>query len=524
MKKTFQLILLNIAVIAAAMAPMGAIATLIWLRLTPTEKVLALRVMEGQWVLVFLVIVISLFALNQLVLWWWQTYPGQFSRLAESIALAAQQPRKSRLNLAGPADVQAIAQAANALIDRLQTSEDEIDERINMARGSLVDERNLLATLMTELPVGVIVCNADGRILLYNKRARLQVKALQYAAHVLEQETLLGLGRSIFKIFDRDDTQAQLAQMAVLLANPDYKGVPHCYLTSVMASADKGVALRAHMSPVLAAADDKTAPRGISGFVLIVQHTDGEADEAETHHTHNHNRPHSLAGSGPASEAVENRPDYYDFDLFSARELVVDLDRPLDRMAFTAFDTETTGLNPANGDEIIEIGAVRLVNGRLLRGETFDQLIHPGRLLTAENIAIHGITDERLHGRPTISQVLPAFHAFCEDTVLVAHNAAFDMRFLQMKEAVLGLRFGQPVLDTLLLSDILSPQQESHSLEEIAQRLGVSIQGRHTALGDALVTAQIFVAMLPLLQARGLLTLRQVLEACQHSRFARITY
>ena len=129
-----------------------------------------------------------------------------------------------------------------------------------------------------------------------------------------------------------------------------------------------------------------------------------------------------------------------------------------------------------------------------------------------------------LAGQPTIDEVLPAFHAFAQDTVLVAHNAAFDMRFLQLKEAPTGVRFDQPVLDTLLLSAVLHPQQESHRLEAIAERFGVAVLGRHTALGDAMVTAEVFPKLVPLLAERGIVTLGQALEAAQKTYYARVNY
>lgn len=220
-----------------------------------------------------------------------------------------------------------------------------------------------------------------------------------------------------------------------------------------------------------------------------------------------------------------SRPEFYDFDLFNYSAVSHELDEcPLAELTYTVFDTETTGLDPSGGDEIIQIGATRIVNRRLLSHECFDQLVDPQRVLSKASILIHGITPDLLVGQPTIATVLPAFLAYCADTVLVGHNAAFDMRFLQLKEARLGVRFDQPVLDTLLLSAVLHPHQERHRLEAIAERLGVSVIGRHTALGDAMVTAEVFLKMLPLLAAMGIHTLRQAREASERTYYARIQY
>jgi len=188
------------------------------------------------------------------------------------------------------------------------------------------------------------------------------------------------------------------------------------------------------------------------------------------------------------------------------------------------FDTETTGLDPSGGDEILQIGATRIVAGKLRRQDCFEQLVDPQRPIPAASIPIHGIEPAMVAGQPTIAEVLPAFHAYAQDTVLVAHNAAFDMRFLQLKEAASGVRFEQPVLDTLLLSALVHPQQDSHRLEAIAERLGVPVLGRHTALGDAMLTAEAFLLMIPLLEAQGIVTLGQALEASQRSYYARLSY
>jgi len=220
-----------------------------------------------------------------------------------------------------------------------------------------------------------------------------------------------------------------------------------------------------------------------------------------------------------------SRPEYYDFDLFQQPGQTRELDdRPLKELTYTVFDTETTGLEPSAGDEIIAIGAVRIVNGRLLSGEVFDQLIDPRRRLQPASMKVHGIRPEMLQGQPTIERVLPAFHKFCEDTVLVGHNAAFDMRFLRLKEKAFGVRFAHPVLDTLLLDALLHENLASHQLEAIAGRFGVSTAGRHTAVGDAVMTGEVFLRMIPLLSERGIATLGQARDACERTYYARLRY
>ena len=108
--------------------------------------------------------------------------------------------------------------------------------------------------------------------------------------------------------------------------------------------------------------------------------------------------------------------------------------------------------------------------------------------------------------------------------MLVGHNVAFDLRFLQLKEAATGVRFDHPVLDTLLLASVAQPDEASHSLEAIAARLGVTVSARHSAAGDALTTAQVFLKLLPLLAQRGILTLAQAREAAEASYYARLRY
>jgi DNA polymerase-3 subunit epsilon len=224
----------------------------------------------------------------------------------------------------------------------------------------------------------------------------------------------------------------------------------------------------------------------------------------------------------PAPTHLPSRPEYYDFDLFGRSGAVHD-DRLLSDLVCTVFDTETTGLIPEH-DEIVSIGALRIVNGRMLRGEVFEQLIDPRRPVPETSIAVHGITDDMLRGQPTIERVLPRFHHFAADTVLVGHNLAFDLRMFAAKERAAGVRFDGPVLDTLLLSAVVHPQAASHSLEAIAGRLGLPAIGRHTALGDAHLTGEIFLHLLPLLAAQGITTLHAAQAASQATHLARLHY
>ena len=221
----------------------------------------------------------------------------------------------------------------------------------------------------------------------------------------------------------------------------------------------------------------------------------------------------------------ESRPEFYDFDLFGRAGQSAELEnRLLTELTYTVFDLETTGLNPSERDEILSIGAIRIVNCRLLRKEHFEQLVDPLRSIPWESVQIHGIHPEMVIGQPTVDKVLPRFEQFAEDTILVAHNAAFDMRFLQMKEEQTAVRFINPVLDTLLLSAVVHPAHDDHNLEAIAQRLGVRVLGRHTAMGDAHVTGELFLKLLPLLADKGIYTLKDALEASRQTYYARMKF
>jgi DNA polymerase-3 subunit epsilon len=649
---------------------------------------------------------------------------GASARLAEEAGVLLATDAQRDIAPQGSAETRALAEVINQLARQRSVLRADIAAQVRQASRGVEQERNRLAALMAELTQSVVVCNLDGRILLYNNRARTQFRSLSSAPALAGGAELIGLGRSIYAVLDR----ALVAHALESVQQRLQRGAAHPsaqFITGTRA----GQLLRVQMAPVRAIANDNEAT-ALNGFVLMLDNiTRDFADESERDHLlhaltegsraslgnlqaavemldyedvdaatrerfhgvirdevrmmsqriqdlANHTTQtlktrwpledmlgadllaaacrriegeygcrtaadavdpalwlkvdsysllqallylvgrlvdefgvrlvqlrlarsegrarldlvwsgHTLSsetvssweidpmrsrGSGAESLALtlrdvverhdgafwferervrhesllclllplagaseqldaaqfvrgESRPEAYDFDLFAASEQARELaDRRLVDLTYTVFDTETTGLDPSAGDQIIQIGATRIVAGKLRREDCFEQLVNPQRDIPAAGIAIHGLRPEMLDGAPTIGAVLPAFHAFAMDTVLVAHNAAFDMRFLQLQEVPTGVRFDQPVLDTLLLSAVVHPQQASHGLEAIAERLGVAVLGRHTALGDAMVTAEIFLKLIPLLAERGVHTLGQARHAAQQTYYARVKY
>jgi len=717
MKAKHRFVLAVIVLGLLMTGPFTVTVLLVWLDMKDSERellgqLLLSRLPIGVMMTVF-GFAIGVVVLNKL----FKQYVNGLMRMSETLRLMLGANRDFRVTPEGPPEVQQLARAANDLAQQRDALMDDVEAQIAMAKASVEEEKNRLAALMSELAQAVVVCNLDGRILLYNNRARLQFKALAQGPTSASGGALIGLGRSIFSILERN--QVQHAQDVIRQRLSAGKTALANFITTLRG----GQLLRVQMVPVLAAAEGGD---GMSGYVLTVENitrsieqearrdqvlhslTEGSraalgniraavtnlidypdmegelrerflkivgdevsgmsqrldqtmADFSDSMKTRwpledilgidviaaaqrriedklklpikteelddalwvkadsfslvfallflasklqDHYEPRELrfrlssegklayldliwAGPAMSSETFytwemesmqaggettplslrevidrhggeiwyqrekaahraffrfvlpvalpelaqeedrargNGRPEYYDFDLFNFADKSIDLDRKLSDLTYTVFDTETTGLEPSNGDEIIQIGAARIVNNRLLHQEVFNQLVDPERPLKPESIPIHGITEDMVRGQPNIDVVLPAFHEFCEDTVLIAHNAAFDMRFLQLKEERTGIRFTQPVLDTLLLSAVVHPNQESHKLDVILERLGVHIESRHNALEDALATAEVFLKIVPLLEEMGIVTVRQALAASEKTYFARVKY
>ncbi|RTR06434.1 3'-5' exonuclease [Halomonas nitroreducens] len=215
------------------------------------------------------------------------------------------------------------------------------------------------------------------------------------------------------------------------------------------------------------------------------------------------------------------RPEFHDFGIAELPAPDAELAAcPLRALEIVAFDTETTGLELRGGDRVISIGACRIVNARLLASETFDIRVDPGRAIPPASTAIHGLTDEDVAGAPPPAVALPRFRDYIGEAVILAHNAAFDLLAIQPPDG--GVTFDMPVLDTLLISRALDAGLDGHDLDSLAGRYDLSFPpgSRHTALGDARVTAELWLALLPRLEARGIDTLEALL-ALQASAFDR---
>ncbi|MFI0471231.1 exonuclease domain-containing protein [Halomonas sp. HMF6819] len=217
----------------------------------------------------------------------------------------------------------------------------------------------------------------------------------------------------------------------------------------------------------------------------------------------------STRQSAPNTD-IASRPEFHDFEIAHLAPPSMPLaDRALDQLAIVAFDTETTGLDLRGADTLLSIGACRIVNNRLLASDVFERYVNPKRAIPDASTAIHGIRDEDVHDAPAASVVLEEFQTYAREAVLLAHNASFDLLALSMA----GENLTHPVLDTLLISKGLDSALPGHDLDSQAKRYELSIppEARHTALGDAQLTAELWLSMLPRLKARNILTLGKLL-------------
>lgn len=174
---------------------------------------------------------------------------------------------------------------------------------------------------------------------------------------------------------------------------------------------------------------------------------------------------------------------------------------------YVVFDIETTGLNP-KFCKIIEIGAVKIQNGEVT--DTFSRFINPEMPIPYNITQLTSITDEMVMKEPGIETVLPQFLDFVGDSVLVAHNAAFDTGFISKNAKDLGLVYDSTVVDTMTLAMILCPELGKFTLDRICKHLGIKLENHHRAVDDAAATAEMFQYFLTLLKEKGIANLDEL--------------
>ena len=167
---------------------------------------------------------------------------------------------------------------------------------------------------------------------------------------------------------------------------------------------------------------------------------------------------------------------------------------------FVVFDLETTGFSNKN-DKITEIGAVKVENFKIV--DRFSQLINPQKDISYKVQELTGITNDLIKDKPTIEEILPKFVEFIGDSVLVAHNASFDMGFMQQKCREQNIEFKNTSVDTLTLARTLLPHMKRFRLNLIAKELGIPLLNHHRAVDDAEATAHIFIKFLEMIKKKG---------------------
>ncbi|MBT8156091.1 3'-5' exonuclease [Epibacterium ulvae] len=353
-----------------------------------------------------------------------------------------------------------LAPAARAVTGQLSHSSTAAARAVADATQQLAADREQLKALFTDIPLAIVLVNAAHQITLYDGQA----------AGVLSQIHVPRLNASIFDYFDKSQ---------ILAAHKTLRAKRNC-LSVTLRTTQGDLEIDARLLPL---------SRG-DGYMIVL-------DDA-----------HALM------DADDARPLVYDFALTNAQNRLGPMEnQPLNALNFVVFDTETTGLMP-HKDDIVQLGAVRVVNGRIVAGEEMNTLVNPGRPIPKESTKVHGIADKMVTGAPDPIATTERFHAYAQGAVIVAHNAPFDMAFMRRYGKSGQLVWDQPILDTVLLSAILFGASATHTLDALCARLDVTIPAalRHTALGDAHATAEVLCKMLPMLNARGLTTFERILQ------------
>ncbi len=392
-------------------------------------------------------------------------------RLAAGMRACAHAGVDSDLDLHAARYLGDLAPAATAVSGELSRSAMDTADAVASHTARLAAETRRLTALLSEIPMAMVLVGPDNHIVLYDAQA----------AEVLAQVAPPRLHAPILDYIDAGAWKKARTQLEKTGKEVEFSAK----------GAHGQFDFKARLKPLGQDGEGHTA-----GMLLLIED--------------------SQALFSPTAA----RPVTYDFDLLSRPSPASIRDTPLRDLTYVVLDTETTGLLP-HKDEIVQIGAVRVVNGRIVPGEVVDRLVNPARTIPPASTRVHGITDAMVAGAPEIGVAGAELHRFCSGAVLVAHNAPFDMAFLHRFGKGAGLAWDHPVVDTVLLSAVVYGTTQTHTLDALCDRLGVVIPERlrHTALGDAQATAEVLCKLIPMLAAQGYDTLGKLItQTSKHGR------
>jgi len=201
----------------------------------------------------------------------------------------------------------------------------------------------------------------------------------------------------------------------------------------------------------------------------------------------------------------------------------MDIGRSIRDATFIVIDTETTGLKPEKGDELLSIAGLEFRNGKVDLSKSFYELIKPEGRIPHQSVVIHNLTPDKLEDLPTVSEVLMRFFKFCVGDILVGHHAAFDARFISYTlKQHFGITLANRVIDTAAIARSIEEMDDpvrfsmggvsKIGLDGLAKKFGITMPDRHDAYGDAFATALIFQRQIGILEGKGIKSVKELIH------------
>lgn len=520
---------------------------------------------------------VAAFRITGLVVWVWFLFDSIVAKpidiLSGALRARAHADVTSEMDVAMARYLCDPAPAASAAAHRLAETRSALELSVQRETQRLSEEKARLETLLSDVPVGVLLCSADHSLAFYNPQA----------VDLMAAGSAPGLDRGLFDYLREGPVRHAYDR---LLATEDPDAATDILCTTIAGAKVLSARMRLTSGAQGSAAGYVLTLRDVTADLSAHAHREALMAEvfdrlrrpAANLSTLMEVIPAGEAGPGPMDTALrqevsalthavielshrydEAAQDGWQLVQTRASDLADGLKARLEGEGVALATTAANLLLRCNGFEIVSLldgialhlrdgsGAQDLTltieeedSGAMIRlcwqgrpagkGEMERWLLEPldkavpeiaSRSVPLSSTEVHGITEAMVADAPEVEDALCRFHKFAEGAVLIAHNAPFDMQFLRRREAALGLAFVSPVLDTVLLSAVVYGQHELHSLDALTHRLGITIPDadRHTAIDDTVATADASLKLMPMLKGRNLATLGDVLtEVRKHGR------